>query len=68
MMLIRWEPITHHRGAVCHDITGIGRYVVRRQAKGSRLWVLVLNNKEIGLFNDRADAIKAGEITIRGHA
>lgn len=68
MMLIRWEPIAHQRGAVCHDITGIGRYVVRRQAKGSRLWVLVLNNEEIGLFNDRADAIEAGEITIRDYA
>lgn len=68
MDIIRWEPITHHRGAVCHDITGVGCYVVRRQRKGSRLWVLVLNGKEIGLFNDRADAIEAGEITIREHA
>lgn len=62
--MIRWEPITHMRGAVAYDISGIGRISVRRQHKGSRLWVTVFNGKEIGLFNDRADALMLGEMEI----
>jgi hypothetical protein len=63
--MIRWEPITGQRGAVCHDIPGTGRYSVRRQRKGSRLWVVVLNGRELGLFNDRLTAVEAAELYVK---
>jgi hypothetical protein len=62
--MIRWKPVPNMRGAVFFDIPNVCRVIVRRQHKGSRLWVTKLNGKEIGLFNDRADALMLGEMEI----
>ena len=60
-----FKRVPYSRGVYAADIPGFGRYVLRRKAKYSRLWVLLLNDKEIGIFNCLFDAHDATLIAIR---
>jgi hypothetical protein len=44
-MPLLWDHPPHYPGYWICDISGIGRYLIRRREKGSREFVLLLNGK-----------------------
>lgn len=45
MTQVRWDHPVYHPEMWCTDIPKVGRYLIKREQKGSRLYTLSLNNK-----------------------
>jgi len=57
-----WDSPPHHPDMRCLDVAGVGRYLVRRECKGSRRWVVLLNGKAtVYDGRSREEAMKAVE-------
>lgn len=54
--LLRWEPALYNNGFQA-DLSGVGRYNVRRTAPRARTWHLRLNGKILATFASAYDAI-----------